>query len=60
MSEKTGKEVSREELATRTKTANERTVDVQVNRLRKKIEEDVKNPRYLQTVRGKGYILLPD
>ena len=60
LSEKTGKEVSREELATRTKTANERTVDVQVNRLRKKIEEDVKNPRYLQTVRGKGYILLPD
>ncbi len=37
--------------------AGERTIDVQVTRLRKKIEEDSKNPRYLQTVRGKGYLL---
>lgn len=58
--EKIGVEVSRDELADLTKTQNERTIDVQVNRLRKKIEEDCKNPRYLQTVRGKGYLLLPD
>ena len=38
----------------------ERTVDVQVNRLRHKIETDAKLPRYLQTVRGQGYILRPD
>jgi two-component system phosphate regulon response regulator OmpR len=38
----------------------ERTVDVQVNRLRKKIEANAKLPRYLQTVRGKGYIFWPD
>jgi two-component system, OmpR family, phosphate regulon response regulator OmpR len=38
----------------------ERTVDVQVNRLRQKIEANVKLPRYLQTVRGKGYIFWPD
>lgn len=37
--------------------AGERTIDVQVTRLRKKLEEDSKNPRYLQTVRGKGYLL---
>ena len=38
----------------------ERTVDVQVNRLRQKIEANAKSPRYLQTVRGKGYIFWPD
>lgn len=37
-----------------------RSIDVQITRLRKKIEKDSKNPRYLQTVRGKGYMLLPD
>ena len=37
-----------------------RAVDVQVTRLRRKIEQDPKNPRYLQTVRGKGYMLSPD
>ncbi len=36
-----------------------RSIDVQITRLRKKIEKDSKNPRYLQTVRGKGYMLLP-
>jgi len=35
-------------------------VDVQVTRLRRKIETDPKNPRYLQTVRGVGYRLAPD
>ena len=37
-----------------------RAVDVQVTRLRRKIETDPKLPRYLQTVRGKGYVLMPD
>jgi len=37
-----------------------RTVDVQVTRLRRKIEPDPRIPRYLQTVRGKGYLLRPD
>lgn len=37
-----------------------RTIDVQVTRLRRKIEEDPRFPRYLQTVRGKGYVLQPD
>ncbi len=37
-----------------------RSIDVQITRLRKKIEKDSKNPRYLQTLRGKGYMLLPD
>ncbi len=39
---------------------NDRTIDVQVTRLRRKIEPDAKNPRYLVTVRGEGYMLLPD
>lgn len=55
-----GKEITREELARQTNTENERTIDVQINRLRKKIEVDLKNPRYIQTIRGKGYICLPD
>jgi len=37
-----------------------RAVDVQVTRLRRKIEADPKTPRYLQTVRGVGYLLAPD
>ncbi len=40
--------------------AQERAVDVQVTRLRRKIEEDSKQPRYIQTVRGAGYMLAPD
>lgn len=55
-----GQEISREELSEQMQIQNERSIDVQVNRLRKKIEEDWKKPRYLQTVRGKGYVLLPD
>lgn len=39
---------------------NLRTVDVQITRLRKKIEEDPSLPRYLQTVRGRGYLLRTD
>lgn len=38
----------------------ERTVDMQVNRLRRKLEPDQKQPRYLQTQRGAGYVLKPD
>lgn len=37
--------------------ADKRTVDVQVTRLRRKLERDSNDPRFLQTVRGKGYIL---
>jgi two-component system phosphate regulon response regulator OmpR len=39
---------------------SDRSIDVQVTRLRKKIEPDPKMPRYLQTVRGHGYVLRPD
>lgn len=42
------------------KTGQERAVDVQITRLRRKIENDPKQPRYLQTVRGAGYMLAPD
>jgi two-component system phosphate regulon response regulator OmpR len=35
-------------------------VDVQMTRLRRKIESDPRFPRYLQTVRGRGYMLQPD
>jgi two-component system phosphate regulon response regulator OmpR len=53
-----GEPVSREELAQRCGLdAGERTIDVQVTRLRRKIEKDTKVPRHLQTVRGKGYLL---
>jgi two-component system, OmpR family, phosphate regulon response regulator OmpR len=56
-----GVAMSREQLAERSKAAvNDRTIDVQVTRLRRKIEVDAKNPRYLVTVRGEGYMLLPD
>jgi two-component system, OmpR family, phosphate regulon response regulator OmpR len=40
--------------------AQERAVDVQITRLRRKIEANPKQPRYLQTVRGEGYMLAPD
>ncbi|MDR6263413.1 MULTISPECIES: response regulator [Rhodobacterales] len=40
--------------------SQERAVDVQITRLRRKIEADPKSPRYLQTVRGAGYMLAPD
>jgi two-component system phosphate regulon response regulator OmpR len=50
--------VSRQELLRRSRiSGNERTVDVQVTRLRRKIEDDPRLPRYLQTVRGAGYVL---
>ncbi|MCB1341929.1 MAG: response regulator transcription factor, partial [Pseudooceanicola sp.] len=40
--------------------AQERAVDVQITRLRRKIESNPRQPRYLQTVRGSGYMLAPD
>lgn len=49
-----------EELGAAAGGAQERAVDVQITRLRRKIESDPKNPRYLQTVRGEGYMLTPD
>jgi two-component system phosphate regulon response regulator OmpR len=52
--------VSREALGGGGGAANERTVDVQVNRLRRKIETDPANPLHLQTVRGFGYKLAID
>jgi len=53
--------VSREELSQSAQfSGNVRNVDVQVTRLRRKIEPDPRNPRYLQTVRGTGYALRPD
>jgi two-component system phosphate regulon response regulator OmpR len=55
-----GGNVPREELAGSGLAANERTVDVQINRLRRKIEVDPANPVFLQTVRGIGYRLVID
>ena len=57
---RTGGNVPREELAGGGLAANERTVDVQINRLRRKIEVDPANPVFLQTVRGIGYRLVID
>ena len=55
-----GEPVSREDLAKLGEYENERAVDVQINRLRQKIEADPANPAYLHTVRGKGYVLYLD
>ena len=52
--------VDRFDLARQSAEAAGRAVDIQVTRLRRKIEDDPKNPRYLQTVRGVGYMLAPD
>jgi len=60
LAENAGATVARETLAGSGMAANERTVDVQVNRLRRKIERDPANPLYLQTARGAGYRLLVD
>lgn len=55
-----GVPVPRHELSSDDSTGSERAIDVQINRLRRKIETDPSNPVYLQTVRGKGYILYAD
>ena len=61
LAEKAGEAVSREELSLSAQfSGNVRNVDVQMTRLRRKIERDPRFPRYLQTVRGTGYVLKPD
>lgn len=61
LAERPGVVFSREDLSNYLALGSgERAIDVQVNRLRQKIELDPKSPRYLQTVRGRGYILRPD
>ena len=52
-----GKIFSRNEIGKISKISQERSIDVMITRLRKKIEEDPKNPKFLQTVRGSGYVL---
>ena len=60
LARKPGEAISRSALAEQTGTTLERSVDVQVTRLRKKIEADPRTPVFLQTVRGVGYALFPD
>ena len=60
LADRAGEPISRQDLCDLTGAGLERSVDVQVNRLRRKIEVDMKMPVYLQTVRGIGYVLIPD
>lgn len=61
LGQKAGQIYTREKLADALGAgSNPRSIDVQITRLRKKIERDSKTPRYLQTIRGKGYMLLPE
>jgi len=61
LAESNGKVVSREVLLEeRQAEGSERTVDVQVTRLRRKIEPTPRWPRYLRTIRGRGYVLQTD
>ncbi|MEM1148682.1 MAG: response regulator [Pseudomonadota bacterium] len=60
LSKSPGEPISREALASDTSNGTERSIDVQVTRLRKKIEPDPRNPIHIQTVRGIGYRLMPD
>ena len=57
LADRAGETVSREELADALNTDNLRSIDVQITRLRKKLETDIKKPLCIQTVRGQGYIL---
>ena len=57
---KAGEPVDREDLAALTSAGMERSVDVQVTRLRRKIEPNPREPIHIQTVRGVGYRLMPD
>tara|TARA_B100000941_G_scaffold259435_1_gene210395 strand:- start:339 stop:1016 length:678 start_codon:yes stop_codon:yes gene_type:complete len=52
-----GKTFSRETIGNLINIKKERSIDVIITRLRKKIEDDPKNPRFLQTIRGEGYVL---
>ncbi len=61
LAENAGRVLSREALTQLCAIdGTDRMIDVQVTRLRRKIEPDTKAPRYLQTVRGQGYVLRPD
>ena len=61
LAEQPGSAVSRDELVEEgSDLSNTRSVDVQVTRLRRKIEQDPKYPRFLQTIRGVGYVLKTD
>lgn len=60
LSQKPGEAFSRLQLAMGGAEENQRSVDVQINRLRQKIESDPANPKYLQTLRGAGYALFVD
>ncbi len=57
MLSKPGKTFSREEIGNISGITQERSIDVMITRLRQKLEVDPKNPKYLQTVRGSGYVL---
>ena len=57
MLEKPGKVFSREDIGKIINITKERTIDVMITRLRQKIELSPKNPKYLQTIRGSGYVL---
>jgi two-component system phosphate regulon response regulator OmpR len=61
LARKPGEVLSREEIAAAlgTEESGERAIDVQVTRLRRKIEADAREPRFLHTVRGRGYVLKP-
>ena len=52
-----GKTFSREEIGKISRIVQERSIDVMITRLRQKIENNPKNPKYLQTIRGAGYVL---
>ncbi len=52
-----GKTYSRTQIGNISKISQERSIDVMITRLRQKIEMDPKNPKYLQTIRGSGYVL---
>ena len=55
-----GKIFTRDEISKITGLIKERSIDVLITRLRQKIEPDTKNPKYLQTIRGAGYVLWID
>ncbi len=60
LARRVGEPISRELLAAEASSGTVRSIDVQVTRLRRKIEPDPKNPIHIQTVRGVGYRLIPD
>ena len=57
MLENPGKTFSRDDIGKIINISKERTIDVMITRLRQKIESNPKNPKYLQTIRGSGYVL---